>query len=99
MLLLGFNTRVIRGGKCECFICVNGRTNGTKMATPPPMVSCETNKDIGHIQNNVNFSATNENFVLCRSCFQLIGKGIKHPCTKLALQKNLAHIIQSTSPN
>ena len=61
------------------------------MATPPPMVSWETNKDIDHIQNNVNFSATNENFVLCRSCFQLIGKGIKHPRTKLAKQKNLAH--------
>ena len=62
------------------------------------MVSCETNKYIDHIQNNVNFSATNENFVFCRSCFQLIGKGIKHPCTKLAKQKNLAHIVQSTSP-
>nr|XP_047134983.1 uncharacterized protein LOC124812416 [Hydra vulgaris] len=94
----GLNTRVIRGGKCECFICVNGRKNGTETATLPPMVSCETNADIDQSHSNLNLSTTNENLVLCRSCFQQIGKGIKHPCTKLAKQRNLMHIVQSTSP-
>ncbi|XP_065677468.1 uncharacterized protein LOC136092824 [Hydra vulgaris] len=73
----GLNTRVIRGGKCECFICVNGRKNGTETATLPPMVSCETNADIDQSHSNLNLSTTNENLVLCRSCFQIKRKNRK----------------------
>ena len=34
----------------------------------------------------------------CDYCFQVVGKGIRHPCRKLDRQRNLASLVRSTSP-
>ena len=77
----------MRGGKCECLVCLKGQ-KGINSKYQAPVMKKEDLKicgpDIEHSQ--------------CMYCFQKIGKGIRHPCTKLERQKNLSSLFRSTSP-
>ena len=79
----------MRGGKCEC---LKGR-EGINSKYQAPIVSVSTGKkaDLKVCGQDIEQSQ-------CMYCFQTIGKGIRHPCTKLERQKNLSSLVRSTSP-
>ena len=82
----------MRGGKCECFVCLKGRKGiNSKYQTPIICVSTGKKEDLKICGPDIEHSQ-------CMYCFQKIGKGIRHPCTKLERQKNLSSLVRSTSP-
>ena len=76
VFLLDLNTRIVRGGKCECFICENRRKNG-KIEVTVPMVECFTGNSVARGPENQLVERN-----LCNTCYAQIGKGKSHPCTK-----------------
>ena len=94
IFLTDLQTRVVRGLACGCFVCLKGRESAIKTDPRPvvPFVSINGSKNIDAKVNH------NYNQKRCDYCFQPTGQGIRHPCSKLGRQKNLASMVPSTSP-
>ena len=75
----------IRGRKCECFICENGRKS--KMAKIlAPNVEFVSGKLVYQGAKNVSNKPAER--LICQDCYAQVGQGIPHPYTKLERQKN-----------
>ena len=77
---------------CDCDICLSGRFTFKEVE---PVPAC-TIKAAGEAKK-VNRKRRRESANRCQKCHQIIGRGIKHPCTKSDEQINLDELVKNTS--
>ena len=78
--------------QCDCDICLRGRFT-FKEVNPPPNYSFIPPTDQA-IPEDRKRKSTPE--TRCSKCYQIIGKGIKHPCNRLNKQIALDDLVKNT---
>ena len=78
---------------CDCDICLKGRFTFEKVK-PPPYYSFIPSPDQAIPQGRKRKSTPETR---CNKCYQIIGKGIKHPCNRLNKQLALDELVKSSS--